>query len=328
MGKISSCFEKIQESNFTRIAMVIQLPGIDIPFIYDSPPFYLAQYQSSTNKKKLLEGRFMNLDSFLQSGCFKRIVIRKLCKKKKEISKQNLQVEEKEGEEITVIEKEENKLVSNEKQEPKTPVPESENNSESTTTNVPLINLDYDDIKVKTIENEPHEEEQKDGFLTARAAVPLSKKQTTLFSAYCFHQNNNSHSFKEIRGKNVTHLYAYICLTKDKHDFQWEKIKKFFELVKESKIEIGSTFINVSSLFSSEILALSYAALGFIHEDDPTRKYFFIFFILKFILQGYSYYTIQKFLELEELEKGMNKQKERKFFLIFFFFRIFFRTSS
>eukprot|EP01080_Neovahlkampfia_damariscottae_P001248 gene1248-11337_t len=255
MGKVSDCFERIQESHFTRVAMIIQLPGIDIPFIYDAPDFYLAQFQSQTNKKKLLEGRFMNLDSFIQSGCFKRIVIRKLCKKRKEKKEE----EKKETEPINEEEIKENKPESTR---------DSGCNSDQSNTNAPLIKEEYDTIQIQNVQ------EPNDGFLTARPVEHLKKNQSSkVLKTQSFNKSFNK-SFKEIKEKNVTHLYAYICLTKEKNDFQWEKIQKFFQLVKDSKIEIGGSFINVSSLFSSEILALSYAALGFIHEDDPTRKCF------------------------------------------------------
>jgi hypothetical protein len=252
MGKLSSSIQKMEESSYSRVSMIVQLPGIDIPFLYDSPPFFLAQYQFSTNKKKLLEGRFISLDSYLQSGCFKKISIRKLCK--------NVQLE---------------------KQPSKVFKTESPSGASS---NEPLLEEPVLKEEIMLEEEKKTSLPKTDELLTARPSfaqkksVALFKESSTFFTARTKERNDH-----------ISLLYSYISLTKDKSDHRWEKIRKLHDTMKETGVDLGSTFVNISSLFSAEMIALSFSGMGLIKEDDPTR---------------YSFYTVQKILELENLEKG------------------------
>jgi hypothetical protein len=258
MGKLSSSIQKMEESSYSRVSMIVQLPGIDVPFLYDAPPFFLAQYQFSTNKKKLLEGRFITLDSYLQSGCFKKISIRKLCK--------NVQLEKQPS-----------------KFQFKTESPSGGGGNDGSSSNEPLLE-EPTLVKEEEIVLEEEKIPKLDDLLTARPtfvqkkSVALFKESSTFFTART----------KE-RNEHISLLYSYISFTKEKSDHRWEKIRKLQEIIKESGVDFGSTFVNISSLFSAEMIALSYSGMGLIKEDDPTR---------------YSFYTVQKFLELEKLEKG------------------------
>jgi len=66
-GAMAGALEKLALCPYTRVAMVLMIPGINIPFIYDSPPFFMASYQVNKPIEKFLEGRVVTLESYLQT---------------------------------------------------------------------------------------------------------------------------------------------------------------------------------------------------------------------------------------------------------------------
>lgn len=80
VSEIAETIKKISFEEYTRVAMILRVHGITIPFIYDAPPFFLAHYESDKPRYKLLQGRLITLDSFIQTGNFSKIMIRKLTK--------------------------------------------------------------------------------------------------------------------------------------------------------------------------------------------------------------------------------------------------------
>jgi hypothetical protein len=80
VSEVAQCLQETYHIEYTHVGMVVRIAGIAIPFIYDIPPFYLAGYQAKKVSSKLLEGRLIALDTFISSGLFKRIMVRKLYK--------------------------------------------------------------------------------------------------------------------------------------------------------------------------------------------------------------------------------------------------------
>lgn len=58
--------------------MVIKYPGVQKYFLYDIPPLLFARFELNKPRRKLIEGRIISLESFLQSGYYSRVVARRL----------------------------------------------------------------------------------------------------------------------------------------------------------------------------------------------------------------------------------------------------------
>lgn len=80
VSEVAKVIQQFSGEEYTRVAMILRIPGISIPFIYDSPPFFVAHYESDKPRFKFIQGRLVTLDSFIQTGNFSKIMFRKLTK--------------------------------------------------------------------------------------------------------------------------------------------------------------------------------------------------------------------------------------------------------
>ncbi len=71
---------RLQGGNYSRVAMVVRLPGISNVFLLDASSWYLDQADIAECKSKTLQQRLQTLESVLMSGAFSRVAIRRLIK--------------------------------------------------------------------------------------------------------------------------------------------------------------------------------------------------------------------------------------------------------